>query len=65
VRNIETKNETPLLDCNDIILEKFISNNPKHFPPEEGTEEMNAYKLYFYEDYYGESDGSEQSAHYL
>jgi hypothetical protein len=63
--NNETKTETPLLDCNDVILEKFISNNPKHFPPEKGTKETNAYKLYFYEDYYGESDGSEQSAHYL
>jgi hypothetical protein len=47
--NNETKNESPLLNCNDIVLEKFILNNPKYFIP---SKENGSYKLNFYEDYY-------------
>jgi hypothetical protein len=47
--NIETKNESPLLNCNDTTLEKFILNNPKHFIP---SKEDGYYTLNFYEDYY-------------
>lgn len=52
--NIETKEESPLLNCNDIILEKFILNNPTYFIP---SKENGSYMLNFYEDYY-ESDSA-------
>lgn len=47
--NSETKNEIPLLNCNDTTLEKFILTNPKYFIP---SKESGHYKLNYYEDYY-------------
>jgi len=47
--NTETKNESPILNCNNTTLEKFILNNPKCFIP---SKEDGYYALNFYEDYY-------------